>query len=268
MPDNRYFNSSGLTQSINANNGTSYTYWFSDAAHTTPLLVSGGVPPVSGSTVYWDQGTATTGVGSPTWNNVTIAPGQTIHITGNAAKSLTLNAACTIGAGSSFVDNTGVLRMFFAANWLGNVSIIGASSAALQSGWRVNGGAAGGSISITNLPSTSALGIVIADADLSQVQVFQDITIQSGGPVVIDFSQAEPFGLRGHMTYTTTSFFIPANPDPWITLLNSTADAQGVNAAPSTDPGAANVKNGVTYEIFGVTITGTMPDSHGCIFGD
>jgi hypothetical protein len=221
------------TGKIDATTGANYTYWFQDQTHTQPVPISAGLPG-AGDTVYFDGGAL--GLdwnGNPVWRGVAIAPNQTFILGACDGENLTLDSTCTVGAGTTFAYAAGDYSSGYAiaANFLGDVHIVGAQSAGLDAGWRCNNGQAGGSIYVE---ATGGNNAHIYAPHASQVKSFKDVTINvcdGGYASLSSFTGITITGTMSVITLRGATYVAPSG--KWVTLGSASAMANGIAVSPS-----------------------------------
>jgi hypothetical protein len=201
------------TGSINADgtqNGSDanhYAWWFDDdgagnrsANHTSN---AGGVLPGAGDAIVGDGGTISL-AGNTTWTGMTFA--GVLSVTGAGGIGLTLTISCVMNAGASIVNADKAINLDSRAMWLGDANVTGFNIAALTSGWLVNGGNAGGNVSVTG----SALAIYLYATGASQVNTFHNMTLtMAAGGYTVDVHQMPAFQLTGQFTHSGESLWVP-----------------------------------------------------------
>lgn len=202
MRSMHFYNNTHLAVAVGANNGTTYTYWFTDTGHGTHIAVSGGLP-VPIDTVYWDTAAYyNTADISGVSGGLTLAnvAGGTVSVI-DSSKTGTAISVGSVAAGVTFncPDNSagfvGASALFLCA---GDINITGFANTSIAAGWLVNGGNAGGNITITS-PSSS--GITIAAPAAGQSLIFGNITLSALSANIV-VSGATGAGAVCNGTYT------------------------------------------------------------------
>jgi hypothetical protein len=236
----RWYNATGAAAAIDAVSGTNFAHWFGDAAHTSPILASGGLP-TTGDTVYWDSSAANPAdvAGNIyTWPGVNIAPGQSVYLTDSlGGAQFTMDAACQIAAGSSLTFVGGSMMPTLCATWVGDVKVNFSpgqpgGNCVLDAGWKVNGGAPGGNILVTD-NTTYGINLIVNAPGAGQSLVFNTLSLAANTSNEAQgemFWTPAPISITGPLTFQlwATQQWPSGN---WITLLGPNASAFGVTSS-------------------------------------
>jgi hypothetical protein len=227
-----WFNDTGDPAPIGASSGGSYLYWFQDAGHEDPCPSAAGLPG-SGDTVYGGSDEDSGGIdisGICSWVGVHIA-GGTFHVVNG---TLNLSTETVIEAGVVLVGESSA-SLICGAKFNGNVVLNTGSTSwgqiMLTTGWQVNGGQAGGSLT------------VVADGGITVmapggVPTYNNVTLATTSGD-IDLGGMGTFGLTGTFVHLCGGFYTPPT---GIDLLKNGASADGVTAAvPSSASGAGGM---------------------------
>lgn len=207
--------------------------WWDDLGHSTP---HGAAPAagddiivINGSGAYPSTGPAS-GMGTLNFvdisgENVTLYSAKYTAITASAdSAGTTLNVGgyfttCTLTSGNITVSNSSPSAVVFP----GDVTISTNGDVNINSDWKINNGAAGGSITITK-PSTLG-NSTIGAPHAAQVKSFDTIHVECGptGTVDVDVAAIDITG-----SYYIDPFAVYSGPDITLTNANATAELSGI----------------------------------------